>query len=75
MTHNQLIGTAKAGEILGYSGDYMRELCGDKDKNKILEAQKVGKIWLFRECHIKKIKNTGVLKVRKKRQNKKKKKN
>lgn len=69
MTEGQLIGTKEAGEILGYTPAYMRELCGDKKKKKILGATKVGKTWLFKKKRIEKIKLSNKLNGGKKKTN------
>lgn len=42
-----LIGTKKAGEKLGYTSAYIRQLCGDKIIREFLQARKIGRDWMF----------------------------
>ena len=43
----KLIGTKQAGDILGYSSAYVRQLCANKQIRIRLDAQKMGRDWLL----------------------------
>lgn len=42
-----LIGSKQAGEILGLTPAYIRQLCADEKIIEELDAQKIGKSWVF----------------------------
>ena len=50
-----LIGTRQAGLKLGYTGAYMRKLCGNEIIREFLQACKVGRDWMFTQEKINEI--------------------
>lgn len=52
MKRNRLITTAIAAQMLGFTRDYIRQLCADGE----IKADKLGHDWIFPESAIKHIK-------------------
>lgn len=47
-----LIGSEKAGKILGYTSSNIRVLCSDEDTREKLGATKIGKHWILDKAKV-----------------------